>query len=203
MIRTDGRQEASTGSIDLSDHDIIDIEMMLQYLYSLDYDVVFHQKGALVPTLDNAMSEDPPISDDTYYISLSSHAHLYAMGDRYGIFGLKAIAQKKFEVTLGKWHCDWRDKGIDSESAGDLAAAVETIYSLTVDSDEGLRLPIVYFLRRRLSSLLEQTWFKDLLLKVPELSIQLLTQAVNLKALPALHGESSYARKKLKIRFST
>jgi hypothetical protein len=68
----------------------------------------------------------PPI--DGQADQLPTHATLYALGDRYGVVGLKELAQEKFRrACLHFW------------DSLEFAVAVHLAFSTTIDEDKGLR----------------------------------------------------------------
>jgi len=74
--------------------------------------------------------------DDLIDNDLVTHARVYAVADKYGIPGLKALAQKKFETqTAARWD-DY-----------DFLDAMEEVYTTTAESDRGLRNVVVQAFR--------------------------------------------------------
>ncbi|EMT69541.1 Kelch repeat and BTB domain-containing protein 1 [Fusarium odoratissimum] len=71
---------------------------------------------------------EPPLSPQ-----LSLHAKVYALGEKYGIEGLKKAAKGKFESEIQSGNV-----GID-----DFAEAAEEVYTSTVSEDRGLRDVVV------------------------------------------------------------
>jgi hypothetical protein len=69
-------------------------------------------------------SQEPDIQN----AHLITHAKVYALAEKYGIMGLKALSRKKFASQV-KEH-------ISSE---ELPLAMQEVYESTVDSDRGLR----------------------------------------------------------------
>ncbi|EXL72097.1 hypothetical protein FOPG_12251 [Fusarium oxysporum f. sp. conglutinans race 2 54008] len=64
--------------------------------------------------------------------NLCLFAKVYALGEKYGILGLKAIALGKFEI-LAKGHLQTED----------FRLAVQEVYTSTIDHDRGLRDVVV------------------------------------------------------------
>ncbi|KAK2668819.1 hypothetical protein RAB80_016199 [Fusarium oxysporum f. sp. vasinfectum] len=64
--------------------------------------------------------------------NLCLFAKVYALGEKYGILGLKAIALGKFEI-LAKGHFQTED----------FRLAVQEVYTSTIDHDRGLRDVVV------------------------------------------------------------
>lgn len=95
------------------------VHRMLQYCYLLSYD-------------DNSLSING--TSETYTSKLSINVHMYQMGDRYDLQGMKLEALNKFK------ECLYESKAVPAEQ--DIADFLETlpwIYSLTLDSDHGIR----------------------------------------------------------------
>ncbi|KAG9573132.1 hypothetical protein KCU77_g15310, partial [Aureobasidium melanogenum] len=102
------------------------VKLMVHYLYHLDYLEVETAKIKAEPAATTP-SKDYTLDDGI----LIDHARMYAMGDKYGISGRKALVKSKFEDIL-KYTC-----------AG-LVKAMRIAYISTVESDKGLRQLIVY-----------------------------------------------------------
>ncbi|OJD21478.1 hypothetical protein ACJ73_07176 [Blastomyces percursus] len=94
-----GFQEALSGEIYLdNDHPLV-VEKMIDYLYTLDYEdsVVCNMKA---PT--ELSQEDPGTLTKPNEMASPSYlnAQVYAIGEKYGIPGLKDLARTKFEHTV-------------------------------------------------------------------------------------------------------
>ncbi|KAB5531395.1 hypothetical protein GE09DRAFT_1146941 [Coniochaeta sp. 2T2.1] len=110
-------KEASTGIIELTEDDPEAVRMMMHYFYHHDYPhVTLHQA-------DEAGKKDPKPNSN-----LVIHSRVYALGEKYAVEGLMAVALAKF-VSEAKVH--WESK--------DFLQAVEYIYSATPEHDRGLR----------------------------------------------------------------
>lgn len=161
---------------------------MLRYLYTLDYGKgktrsVHTVFPVIQETVGNATSLRSPSLPD-----LALHASLYAISDKYGIKGLKFIAQKKFEDIMSA--TQWGELLGKPDTAACaipmIAPIVEMIFTATPESDKGLRLEVLHHFRRKIKTVLHLEAFKDLLERVPEFSHQLLVQEVNREVLPSL-----------------
>jgi hypothetical protein len=75
----------------------------------------------------------PPIESP----NLTSHAKVYALAEKFGIRGLKALALDKFAAEAAK-HWD----------SPDFSQAAHEVYTSTVESDRGLRDEVVKILYR-------------------------------------------------------
>ena len=169
------QQEAQSHCIDLPDDDPINVEAMLQYLYSLDYDV--ETRSDIIVTLSDGSNStlDPNRLRELSSLQLVCNASLYSMGEKYGINGLKSIASEKFAVVLKQreWIMPWNSPNI---SIGALGTAIRRIYDTTPESDKGLRDQVLGYAKLHLKGLLTQEDFKVLLAEIPEFSYQLLVQ---------------------------
>ena len=87
------------------------VEHMISTLYSGDY-IVEHD-----PNADGAWP-------------LLIHAHLYAMGDKFGIAALRYCAVKKTALELRHRETSWHN---------DIIPTARVIWSTTLSSDRGLR----------------------------------------------------------------
>ncbi|THX59129.1 hypothetical protein D6D06_02360 [Aureobasidium pullulans] len=110
---------------DMDAEDPKSVKLMIHYLYHMDYLEVETAKIKAEPA-STVVLKDHNLSDGI----LVNHARMYAMGDKYGIPGLKALAKMKFEEATKYTY------------AG-LVKAIRIVYTSTVDSDVGLRQIIV------------------------------------------------------------
>ena len=70
------------------------------------------------------------------------HAKMYELGEKYFVEGLKQLAQDKFKL-YSKFH--W--------NTSHFAAAVEHVFSSTVESDTGLRSIVIKIISQRMNVL--------------------------------------------------
>ncbi|KAI5255704.1 hypothetical protein E4T42_01694 [Aureobasidium subglaciale] len=164
-------KEGKTGVVDIPARSDIDAEdlkcvkLMIHFLYHMDY--------LEVETAKIEAGTSPSVSKD-YAIGegiLIHHAMMYAMGDKYGIPGLKSLARSKFQDT-------WK------HTAAGLVKAIKIAYTSTVDSDKGLRQVIVENLYSNVPNGLS-TWMKmpeidECIKDLPELSYTLLHKELSL-----------------------
>jgi hypothetical protein len=103
------------------------VEKMIDYLYKLDYD---ENSASDTEVKENPPQENSKTTAESNEMVSSSllHAEVYAMGEKYGIPGLKDLAQRKFEhaVTNG-----WQD--------ATFCSVVRSVYESTNSNDRGLR----------------------------------------------------------------
>ncbi|KAI5457494.1 hypothetical protein BGZ63DRAFT_394864 [Mariannaea sp. PMI_226] len=186
-------KEANTGEIDLPDDDSLAVKMMIQYFYRLDYSNIPASTPVEQPSgppnpftspeinqttpspfLDNlslspasvrknkrrfkglSMLQKPPSN-------LNLHAKVYALGEKYGIKGLKALAVKKFE-----------DEVVHHWDSADFLLAIQEVYTSTVDHDRPMRDAVVATFSKH-GSLLDKPSVQDVV-KGLELSFDLLMQ---------------------------
>lgn len=64
------------------------------------------------------------------------HAKMYAVAEKYGINGLKTLAQLKFETLVAR---HW--------NTYDFLDSIAEIYTSTVDTDRGLRNVVIHIFR--------------------------------------------------------
>ena len=84
---------------------------------------------------DESESEDDEEyeTDDSH---LLTHTRVYALAEKYGIPGLKALAKRKFECQMACFY-----------DSPEFADAVEEVYCSTIDSDRGLRDVVIQAFR--------------------------------------------------------
>lgn len=93
------------------------------------------------------VGSDASDEDDTPTPRLLLHARVYSAAEKYGIPGLKALAQRKFETrlyppTLEALHAS--PLGASEEAremflASEFPEAMQEVYTGTVEADRGLR----------------------------------------------------------------
>ena len=101
-------------------------------------------------------------SSATQTTGLATHARMYSLADKYGIGGLKVLAQQKFEQAVRQ---QW-----DSE---EFAPAVHVVYASTPDGDRSLRdvvMETIYSYKSLLQKLEVETAVRD----IPGLAFDLL-----------------------------
>ena len=123
---------------------------MLNYFYTLDYPY-----------------------DDDFVPNFITDARMYAMGDKYGVEALKTIAARKFEPSfirglLGAW------TGAQIEA---VFTAVDVVFNTTPEADMGLRKIVTIEVLKKLGYLSEQSGFKGMLARNPDLAYSLLMGA--------------------------
>jgi len=129
---------------------------MIQYFYCLDYDVF--SQGQQPDNGNNKLQvlekSRPPL--------LSTHAKVYAIGEKYLIGGLKALALRKFNAAITThWARD------------DFLEAVREAYGSTPDTDRGLRNSVIAAIHAH-SELLKQEQVQSVLKEFNVLAYDLL-----------------------------
>lgn len=126
-------QEAREGKISLSDDDAQAVDLMIYYLYHLDYNPSY-PPGQSENYHDREKETDQYFSlDDLQQFcqprpELITHAKVYALAEKYRIDDLKAVALRKFnEETVKHW------------ARRDLLEATQVVYQSTVETDRGMR----------------------------------------------------------------
>ncbi|KAH6985482.1 hypothetical protein EDB80DRAFT_656007 [Ilyonectria destructans] len=132
---------------------------MIHYFYHLDYSHIprsttENQPLALAETHTPATKFTKPQKP----LTLSLHAKVYALGEKYNTSGLKTLAFEKFD-----------DEGEDHGDTDDFLVAAEVAYNSTVDHDRSLR-DIVVKTRGKHSCLLDKKPVQDVIkrLDLPE-----------------------------------
>ncbi|KAF2492689.1 hypothetical protein BU16DRAFT_88451 [Lophium mytilinum] len=77
--------------------------------------------------LFEAAFAEPAVDSDAPH--LVTHAKVYAIAEKYGVFGLKSLAAQKFAASLAAGH----------HASPEFPDACGDVYETTVDSDRGLR----------------------------------------------------------------
>jgi hypothetical protein len=135
------------------------VQLMVDYLYTGDY------------SLETDETDQEP---DTYSdSSLSIHAIMYSIGDKYDIEGLRRLSTRKYCEALQ------RDLYIN-----DFFASIPYVYALTPESSRDLRDPALAFARNVLSgdgpttlSIVREA-FDELVIECPEFVKELLYSAL-------------------------
>ncbi|KAG9674738.1 hypothetical protein KCU99_g4228, partial [Aureobasidium melanogenum] len=141
------------------------VKLMIHYLYHLDYLEVETAKVKADPS--PGVSKDYTANDGI----LIYHAMMYAMGDKYGIYGLKALAREKFQEA-------WKF------TAAGLVKAIKIAYASTMESDIGLCEIIINNLhsnvRNGLTTWMQMTEIDQCVKELPDLSYALLRKQLGL-----------------------
>ncbi|MCJ1379275.1 hypothetical protein MMC17_002376 [Xylographa soralifera] len=184
MMCTGPFKEASSCVIDLSDHDIETLDLLLEYLYTGDYneckpvnsaarvDDQCINEAEIDTTPNDAMvveqnTDDPTISgtaEHTERIPVplqATNVIMYALGERYDISALKDLAEQKLATHE---FTEWSDQ---------LREVIELIYTTTPESDRRLRDTIRDNCGQHTSSLIQNQDIIDAMLKVPSFGVDL------------------------------
>jgi hypothetical protein len=104
----------------------------------------------------------PPEPSSQKFPRLVFHAKMYAMADKYNIKNLKLFAQERFSDAL---QTGWSHK--------EFPVAIRTAYETTLDTDQGLREPLVKVLLSR-PALLDDAEVEAAVKDIPNLAYELL-----------------------------
>lgn len=143
-------QEAREGRISLPEDDVQIVDLMIYYLYHLDYHV------------SQPPGDDTQPKEELTGWELPIHVKVYGMAEKYGAAGLKAVAELKFKATA---NLDWHHNN--------LIRAAREAYESTVETDRSLRDVVTIKLVNR-PKLLELEEVQNLLREVPMLAYDLL-----------------------------
>ncbi|KAH7011365.1 hypothetical protein EDB80DRAFT_876030 [Ilyonectria destructans] len=154
-------KEGQNGEIDLPDDDPEAVSAMICYLYRGCYPRV--EADAERPQMKRlgegwnveTYGEETIALQDEY---LCLHAKVYAIAEKYQISGLKEMAHRSFSFLVPR-----------TISPHNFAEASEIAYTMTVDSDRGLRDLVVDVLFSK-SQFLEDEALKKLLKRLPDLT---------------------------------
>lgn len=157
-------QEAETRTIELKEDDPVMVARMIRYLYTLDYN------DSRNPTLrPGSEVEDVPATS-----AFDVNVHMYIMGDKFGIWGLKKTAEVKLE------------KAITQKIAPlEFLPLVATIYESTAENDRALRDVVVRLATLDLAALTTSTTFNEVMADVPEFACDIIKWASTNTSKPA------------------
>jgi hypothetical protein len=148
---------------DLDAEDPKCVKLMIHYFYHLDYVEVETAK-----LKEKKRSEEN--FDETHVLNeglLIDHAKMYAMGDKYGVPGLKDLALRKYQEAY------------EHTSAG-FANSMIVIYTSTIDNDAGLRNAIIKILKNDITNLMKKPKISQNVKELPLLSHALLRKQLGL-----------------------
>ena len=154
MLKLTAGQETETRLIKLQDETPAMVDRMMSYFYKLDY------------CDGQSISQD--LHDNSDISPLHTNVVMYAIGEKFGIGGLKKLAEEKFRIAFR------------SSAETDLTQFLQVItevYNPTPDTDYGLRDLAVTLaatnqgVYRRLAILPE---FKDTVATVPQFAVDLI-----------------------------
>ncbi|KAA8647706.1 uncharacterized protein ATNIH1004_006403 [Aspergillus tanneri] len=177
-------KEASTHKISLDEEPAL-VKQMIEYLYTLDYQVDPHvpvsdacvsDENILAKSSELQEGEDTPSTYKPACTSdpLSFHILMYSLADRLFIQGLKALSRQNVQQEL-----------VQRLNANSFPQAILEIYNSTPENDRGLRDLVVKITMDHLTTLrsadeAEAAAFQDDLLKsVPQFSYDLLVAIMN------------------------
>ncbi|KAK7564976.1 hypothetical protein IWX49DRAFT_291936 [Phyllosticta citricarpa] len=149
-------QEAQTNRVPLEHDEPFAVKALIEYLYRFEYTDV----GAPVNEL------------------LLFHVHIYAIGETYGVQGLKKLACDRFQAVV-------EDKTFEKL---DLPMAIKVIYTTTVSTDRGLRDKAIEIVRADLNVITELKGFPEMMAECAQFSKDLaLSLAEDLNTVSRYH----------------
>ena len=156
------------------------LSKLLRYLYVLEYDVV----------------EPTRAKGEIRSLTLTIHASLYIISDKYGVQGLKTIAKNRFGETLRRSYSEMLSHGPRDLSSlvSAIAPSIETIYAEVPSSEDPLRLDIQSFFQENVDLFIQLESFKDLIASIPDLSYGLLMHAVSERPMLSDHETAPRGR---------
>ncbi|KKZ63843.1 hypothetical protein EMCG_01850 [[Emmonsia] crescens] len=119
--------EGHEGTISLQEDDPQVVDIMINYFYHLDYNIFPQGNKMDSPNSGSEIFEVPQT-----YSSLTIHAKVYCLGEKYLINSLKALALQKFKATARE-HWD----------VNDFLEAAKQAYTSTIETDRGLRDAVI------------------------------------------------------------
>ena len=122
------------------------VNRMIRWLYAHEYD------DSLTATENSSIQGTGP--------ELLVNAHMYTLGDRYGVNGLKHLAIEKFKTAMDG---QMLERKVSNHSTSCLNKAVATIYTTMPSSDRGLCDAVLQGLRKRKDELVDDEVFLGLL----------------------------------------
>jgi hypothetical protein len=155
--------ESEDSTWDADAEDPVSVRFMIHYFYHLDY---LEDETA---KLRSQKREDDEF-DKTYALKtgiLIEHARMYAMGDKYGIPGLKELALQKYEEAYRY------------TSAG-FANSIIIAFTSTLDADMDLRNVIITYLDSALDIYMTKPKIDQIVRDFPQLSHALIRKQFNL-----------------------
>ncbi|KAG9737442.1 hypothetical protein KCU73_g9999, partial [Aureobasidium melanogenum] len=129
------------------------VKLMIHYFYHHDY-------------LGRATEEFQLYSDKHRKGMLAEHSRMYAMGEKYGIPGLKTLAVANFQESFIRIH-----------HAG-LAAGIIIAYKSTPETDKVLRRRVSQLLDLHRQQYMEDAEIHQIISKIPDLACDLYQQCL-------------------------
>ncbi|KAI4761578.1 hypothetical protein E4T52_06342 [Aureobasidium sp. EXF-3400] len=139
------------------------VKLMIHYFYHLDYLEVETAKLKEKKRFEENFDETHILKEGL----LIDHAKMYVMGDKYGIFGLKDLALRKYQEAY------------EHTSAG-FANSMIVIYTSTIDNDMDLRNVIIKILTVDITNLMSKPKISQNVKDLPLLSHVLLRKQLKL-----------------------
>ncbi|KAI4172672.1 MAG: hypothetical protein LQ343_003412 [Gyalolechia ehrenbergii] len=149
-------KEGRTKTVKLPDENVQNVKRMMRYFYVLDY------------------------NDEGEATVFDVNAQMYAMGDRFGVPGLKKVAAAKFEKHC---RCAGGESPADQSQMDSLLLAVPMVYKSTPKTDRALRDSVAGAFARDLpvnrERWLTSSGFKNICRTFPEFIFDILGRTVD------------------------
>ncbi|OJD26490.1 hypothetical protein ACJ73_02130 [Blastomyces percursus] len=167
-------KEATTADVVLEEDDPELVRRMIAHFYGVEDPA----------EIDILRTERPEVNDDSPIVSAAEamsattkqpyeallKARLYAMGDKYGIEGLRACSRAEFD--------SWAANVDVIEDIDEFPAIVDEVFRSTPSNDRGLRDIAVSLLVDNAKAALNSQELCDVLLQLPELLMEIMKRVV-------------------------
>ncbi|KAE8384180.1 hypothetical protein BDV23DRAFT_189479 [Aspergillus alliaceus] len=120
-------KEGHEGTISFQEDDPQIVDIMINYFYHLDYNVFSQENG-----MDSQNPRSEIFEVPQAHSSLTIHAKVYCLGEKYLISSLKALALQKFKATARE---QW--------DVNDFLEAAKQAYTSTIETDRGLKDAVI------------------------------------------------------------
>ncbi|KAI1496418.1 BTB/POZ protein [Biscogniauxia marginata] len=156
-------KEGRDGTIELPEDDPQIVNIMIYYLYHLDYDASSLMRKA--NDTEDELTRNIP-APQPCYPTLVVHAKVYALAEKYFLDSLKALSTQKFE----KIALNYNPRSRVPEG---LVESMQEVYTSTVDTDRGLRDVVIKAFHKH-KALLGSAEVREVLKEIPLLTYELL-----------------------------
>ncbi|KAH8656126.1 hypothetical protein BGZ60DRAFT_417837 [Tricladium varicosporioides] len=164
-------QECISKEISLEEDDPHTVERMLAYLYTSDYCDRDYSGPVAVETspeeLQPMIEKQDNASTTTNEPSLLNNVLVYAIAEKYGITGLKEMAQAKFQSQAGSLL-----------SAKEFPEIIRELYRSTPSSDRGLRDIVSQLCAQRGRTIIDNSDLNSIIVEIGEFGLDLLCEVL-------------------------
>ncbi|OJD15234.1 hypothetical protein AJ78_04495 [Emergomyces pasteurianus Ep9510] len=170
-------KEATAAEVVLEEDDPELVRLMIAHFYGAkdptEIDIMRTGGSEEEPSNETEKDTAPPITTERSYQALLN-ARLYAMGDKYGIEGLKTHSKTEFD--------NWATDLDVVECIDEFPAIIDEVFGSTPNNDRGLRDIVVPLIAKNAEIALKNQELCDVLLLLPELQMEILRRVVESKA---------------------